>query len=292
MKGGLGKGLSALLGEDVVSNNANREFVKIININDIEPDEDQPRRKFEYDKVKELSDSISAHGLLQPIVVRLTTSGKYQIIAGERRWRACKLAKLRDIPVVIKEVTIEEGFELALIENIQREGLSIIEEAEGFAKLVDEFGYTNEKIAEKISKSRSHVANILRLNQLPQSIKDLLNNGLLSMGHARCLINHPHADLIADSIIKDDLSVRQTEQLVKNWSKVEYSQTPDQGERVGKEFLKKSNNNKDSDLKLLAKSLSEKLNVKVTIEDYTIGGKLIFHYSNLEELDSILSRIN
>ncbi|WP_342267335.1 ParB/RepB/Spo0J family partition protein [Candidatus Tisiphia endosymbiont of Empis tessellata] len=286
---GLGKGLSALLGEEVFTVEKD-ELVKIIDIDKIEARNNQPRKKFEYDKIKELADSISNNGLLQPIIVNSTSNGKYKIIAGERRWRACKIAKLSDIPAIVKDIGDKEIIEIALIENIQREELSVIEESEGFERLIKEFGYTQEKLAEKLSKSRSHVANLLRLNQLPQSIKDKVNEGLLTMGHARCLINHQQAEVIANHIIENDLSVRQTEDIVKNWSKNEYTKIPEHDRHVGKRFLKE--NSKENDLQLLAKSLSERFNIKVTIEDYPIGGKLIFHYSNLEELDSILSRLN
>ncbi|MDN3030633.1 MAG: ParB/RepB/Spo0J family partition protein [Candidatus Tisiphia sp.] len=285
----LGKGLSALLGEEVFTVEKD-ELVKIIDIDKIEARNNQPRKKFEYDKIKELADSISNNGLLQPIIVSSVSDGKYKIIAGERRWRACKVAKLTDIPAIIKDIGDKEIIEIALIENIQREELSVIEESEGFERLIKEFGYTQEQLAEKVSKSRSHIANLLRLNQLPQSIKDKINEGLLTMGHARCLINHQQAEVIANHIIENDLSVRQTEDIVRNWSKNEYTKTPEHDKRIGRGFLKESS--KENDLQLLAKSLSERFNIKVTIEDYPIGGKLIFHYSNLGELDSILSRLN
>lgn len=285
---GLGKGLSALLGEDVFSLEK-EELVKIIDIAKIEANNQQPRKKFEYDKIKELADSISNNGLLQPIIVSPTNDGKYKIVAGERRWRACKLAKIHNIPVIIKELEEKEIIEIALIENIQREGLSVIEEAEGFMRLIKEFNYTQEQLAEKLSKSRSHIANLLRLNQLPNFVKAKVDEGLLTMGHARCLINHAQAELIAAHIIEKELSVRQTEEIVRNWAKNEYTQSPENDKRVGQKFLKEAN--KGNDLQLLARSLSEKFNVKITIETYPVGGRLIFHYGNLEELDLILSRL-
>ncbi|WP_375326673.1 ParB/RepB/Spo0J family partition protein [Candidatus Tisiphia endosymbiont of Nemotelus uliginosus] len=285
---GLGKGLSALLGEDVFSLEK-EELVKIIDIVKIEANNQQPRKKFEYDKIKELADSISNNGLLQPIIVSPTNDGKYKIVAGERRWRACKLAKIHNIPVIIKELEEKEIIEVALIENIQREGLSVIEEAEGFMRLIKEFNYTQEQLAEKLSKSRSHIANLLRLNQLPNFVKAKVDEGLLTMGHARCLINHDQAELIAAHIIEKELSVRQTEEIVRNWAKNEYTQSPENDKRVGQKFLKEAN--KGNDLQLLARSLSEKFNVKITIETYPVGGRLIFHYGNLEELDLILSRL-
>lgn len=285
-----GKGLSALLNEQIYTETNKDELVKIVDIDEIEASSTQPRKNFEYDKIKELADSISNNGLLQPIIVSPKINGIYKIIAGERRWRACRIAKINDIPVIVKDISEKEIIEIALIENIQRENLSVIEEAGGFDRLIKEFNYSQEQIAQRVSKSRSHIANLLRLNQLPQSIKDKLSDGILTMGHARCLINHPQAEIIAAHIIENDLNVRQTEQLVKNWSKNEYSKSPENQQRVGKSFLKE--NNKDSDLQLLAKTLSERFNIKITIEDYPIGGKLIFHYGNLEELDSILLKLS
>lgn len=285
----LGRGLSALLGEESFSP-LGEEIVKIVAVEQIEAGNDQPRKKFEYDKIKELADSIINNGLLQPILVSSDSSGKYKIIAGERRWRACKVAKITHIPVIIKDLNYKETIEIALIENIQREELSVIEESEGYEKLVKEFGYTQEQLAMKVSKSRSHIANLLRLVQLPQSIKDKINEGQLTMGHARCIINHAQAELIAAHIIEHDLNVRQTEDLVRNWSKHEYTKSPEQNKRIGKNFIKE--NSQDNDLQLLVKSLSEKFGIKITIEDYSIGGRLIFHYGSLEELDGILSRLN
>lgn len=282
---GLGRGLSSLLGEEVIPS-AKDEIIQIINIDKIKPNENQPRKNFEYDKIKELADSIANNGLLQPIIV----NHDYKIIAGERRWRACKLAKIIDIPVIIKNLDDKESMEISLIENIQRAELSVIEEAEGFKHLVENFNYTTEMLAEKLSKSRSHIANLLRLNKLPQSIKDKVNEGVLSMGHARCLVSHEHAEVIAEHIVEHGLNVRQTEEIVRKWSKDEYVKSPDDNFRVGKRFLKEGD--KSNDLQLLAKTLSERFNIKITIENYSIGGRLIFHYNNLEELDTILLKLN
>ncbi|WP_341789984.1 ParB/RepB/Spo0J family partition protein [Rickettsia endosymbiont of Polydrusus tereticollis] len=282
---GLGRGLSSLLGEEVVPS-AKDEIIQIVNIDKIKPNENQPRKNFEYDKIKELADSIANNGLLQPIII----NQDYKIIAGERRWRACKLAKIIDVPVIIKNLDDKESMEISLIENIQRAELSVIEEAEGFKHLVENFNYTTEMLAEKLSKSRSHIANLLRLNKLPQSIKDKVNEGVLSMGHARCLVNHEHAEVIAEHIVEHDLNVRQTEEIVRKWSKDEYVKSPDDDYRVGKRFLKEGD--KSNDLQLLAKTLSERFNIKVTIENYSIGGRLIFHYNNLEELDTILLKLS
>ncbi|MEY4464290.1 MAG: putative chromosome-partitioning protein ParB [Pseudomonadota bacterium] len=281
---GLGRGLSSLLGEEVIS--IKSEIIQIINIDKIRPNENQPRKNFEYDKIKELADSILNNGLLQPIIV----DNNFQIIAGERRWRACKLAKVLEIPVIIKNLDARESMEIALIENIQRTDLTVMEEARGFKYLVENFNYTAEKLAERLGKSRSHIANLLRLNNLPQSIQDKVNENILSMGQARCLINHEHAEIIADHIINNDLNVRQTEELVRQWYKNEYTKSPNNNNKTGKRFLK--DNTTDNDLELLVKALSEKFDIKITIENYPLGGKLIFHYKDLEGLDLILLKLN
>jgi len=283
---GLGRGLSSLLGEEVISIEKEKsELIQIINIDQIKPNENQPRKNFDYDKIRELADSILHNGLLQPIII----DNNFQIIAGERRWRACKLVKVSEIPVIVKNLDAKESMEIALIENIQRSDLTVMEEARGFKYLVENFNYTAEKLAEKLGKSRSHIANLLRLNNLPQSIQDKVSDGSLSMGHARCLINHEHAEIITNHIIDKDLNVRQTEELVRQWSQNEYTKSPDNS-KIGKQLFKERTTN--SDLHLLVKMLSEKFNIKVTIENYSLGGKLIFHYKDLEDLDKILLKLN
>lgn len=284
----LGKGLSALLKEDIVSV-AKDELVKMVDLESIEAGEYQPRKVFEYEKIKELADSISINGLLQPIIVNQNKEGKYKIIAGERRWRACKIAGLTEVPVILKDLPEQEILEIALVENIQRENLSAVEEAEGFDRLIKDFNYTQEQIARILGKSRSHVANLLRLNQLPQTIKDKVNDGILSMGHARCLIGHEQAEIIMNYIIENDLNVRQTESIVKNWSQKDYTNSP-QKERFRK--ISSDNGTYDNELGNLAKTLSAKFGVKVTIENYSIGGRIILNYENFDELDKILSHIN
>jgi ParB family chromosome partitioning protein len=193
---------------------------------------------------------------------------------------------METIPVIVKNLNEKEVLEIALVENIQREGLSAIEEAEGLERLTKEFNYTQDQLAKAIGKSRSHVANLLRLNQLPQSVKDKISYSLISMGHARCLVGHMDAEKIAQLIIDKDLTVRQTENLVRNWSK--------QGVHSGKDIVEKMTKDydKEDDFRLLAQSLSEKFGIKITLETSAYGGKIIFHYTNLEQLDSILSKLN
>lgn len=282
---GLGKGLSALLREEVLPIDATT--VRTVDIDKIETSESQPRKAFEYDKIRELANSIAHSGVLQPIIITPNTNGNYTIVAGERRWRACKMVGLAEIPAIIRELTDKETFEIALIENIQREELSVIEESEAFAKLIRDYGYTQEKLAEILGKSRSHIANLLRLNNLPPSVKQKLMQKSLSMGHARCLIGHGESEVISDYIIEHDLSVRQTESLLKNWEKREYITLPNSN-KLSKKVLQ---DGAESDLHALAKSLSEKFGIKVSIENYSVGGKLIFHYNDLEQLDAILSRL-
>jgi len=278
----LGRGLSSLLNEEIIpieivasSNN--------IDLDLIEANQDQPRKYFDEEKIKELADSIISHGLVQPIIVNKSSTGKYKIIAGERRFRACKIAGLRQIPVIIKDLTEKEILEIALIENIQRQELSAIEEAEGFQKLINEYGYSQGELAVVVGKSRSHVANLLRLNQLPESIKFMINNGQVSMGHGRCLIGLENAEEIAAKILANDLNVRQVEELVSNRKRKD---------KTDNSYIKGKDKVVDDDLVMLGQSLSEKFGVKVVVENSWNGGRISFHYSNLEELDFILTRLN
>jgi ParB family chromosome partitioning protein len=278
----LGRGLSSLLKEEVVSIELGAAS-NILDIDQIEIGKYQPRKNFNHEKLQELANSILSNGLVQPIIVNFGSNRKYQIIAGERRYRACKIAGLKEIPVIIKNLSDKEMLEIALIENIQREELTAIEEAEGYEKLINDFGYTQAKLAEAVSKSRSHVANLLRLNNLPDSIKFMINNGELSMGHARCLIGLENAEELANKIIANDLNVRQTEELTR---KIQASQKPK------KQKTEDNSTVVNEDFILLGQSLSEKYGVKVVVENSWNGGKISFYYSNLEELDSILTKIN
>ena len=213
-KAGLGKGLDALF----IDNSTEENGDKLVNINDIEPKRDQPRKYFDEEALKELADSIAMHGVIQPLLVRPLSDGGYQLIAGERRWRASRIAGLSQVPVVVKEMTDEEAMELALIENLQREDLNPIEEAEGFKLLMDTYSLTQEQAAEKVGKSRPAVANALRLLVLPQEVLDMVKQGIISSGHARTLIPLSDEKLIiklAEEISQKELSVRETERIVK-----------------------------------------------------------------------------
>ena len=213
-KAGLGKGLDALF----IDNSTEENGDKLVNINDIEPKRDQPRKYFDEEALKELADSIAMHGVIQPLLVRPLSDGGYQLIAGERRWRASRMAGLSQVPVVVKEMTDEEAMELALIENLQREDLNPIEEAEGFKLLMDTYSLTQEQAAEKVGKSRPAVANALRLLSLPGAVLDMVKQGIISSGHARTLIPLTDEKLIiklAEEISQKELSVRETEKIVK-----------------------------------------------------------------------------
>lgn len=213
-KAGLGKGLDALF----IDNSTEENGDKLVNINDIEPNRDQPRKFFDEEALKELADSIAMHGVIQPLLVRPLSDGGYQLIAGERRWRASRMAGLSQVPVVVKEMTDEEAMELALIENLQREDLNPIEEAEGFKLLMDTYSFTQEQAAERVGKSRPAVANALRLLSLPQAVLDMVKQGIISSGHARTLIPLTDEKLIiklAEEISQKELSVRETERIVK-----------------------------------------------------------------------------
>ncbi len=281
---GLGRGLSSLLGEEViVQTPESGDRVNSIEIRLIEAGKYQPRRNFAQEALQELSESIKRNGVMQPIIVHQTEGNKYAIIAGERRFRAAKLAGLDVIPAIIKESEPEKLLELALVENIQREDLNVMEEAEGYAQLIDEFGYTQEDVSKFIGKSRSHIANLLRLNNLPEMIKIYLSTEVLTMGHARPLVGHPMAEEIAGIIIDKGLNVRQTESLVKNWSDREKH-------RAGR--IPQYNESQNDDLVQLVKILSAKFGMKISIESEGGGdGRIIFHFSSLEQLDSILTRL-
>jgi ParB family transcriptional regulator, chromosome partitioning protein len=279
---GLGKGLSELLGERRGVDLLDRESILSVDIDNIKAGLYQPRKNFDNESLYELSDSIKRNGLIQPIIVTKTTSG-YAIIAGERRWRACRIAGLKQVPVIVKKLHDKEMLEYALVENIQRKDLNVLEEAEGYLRLMGEFGYTQEELSTIIGKSRSHVANILRLNTLPDSIKQNLLSGALSMGHARAIVGHSNAEDIAKIVIDKGLNVRQTENLAKTW----HSQSSKGGNRTPYDIESEKNN----DLKELVEALSTKFGMKVTIEQLGSGGKVIFHYNTLEQLDDILTKL-
>lgn len=217
-KGGLGKGLDLIFQENTLENN-NAITLKI---NDIEPNREQPRREFDQKALQELADSILKHGVIQPILVRPTVNGSYQIVAGERRWRASRMAGITEIPVLIKEINDSEYMQIALIENLQRENLNPLEEAEAFLVLMKEHNFTQEQVAEAVGKSRPAIANSLRLLALPEEVRKMLADNLLSSGHARTILGFASQDemvKMAKYTVEHSLNVRQLEQLLKNSQK-------------------------------------------------------------------------
>ena len=227
-KGGLGRGLDALFADNSIEEIASTSAVKL-KIMDIEPNRDQPRKIFDEDALAELADSIAKHGVIQPLLVRPMPDGSYQLVAGERRWRASRMAGLTEVPVVIKELSDDEAMALALIENLQREDLNAIEEAQGLKALMDTLSLTQDEAAERVGKSRPAVANALRLLKLPDSVIALVSDGKLSPGHARALLGFKdEQDIIetADLIIEKGLTVRDVEKLVKKRNKEPKAEKP------------------------------------------------------------------
>jgi len=276
-KRGLGRGLDALLGD--ISVKDEQHHLHTLPIEYLQRGKYQPRKDINPEKLQELADSIKAQGIIQPIVVRQLAYEKYEIVAGERRWRAAQIAGLTQIPVVIKEIDDRAAMAIALIENIQREDLNALEEAEALKRLLDEFEMTHQHIAEAIGKSRTTVTNLLRLIDLQPEVKTLLLNNQLEMGHARALLSldGPKQVAIANKVVKDGLTVRATERLVKE----SHAEPKIQKIKVI-----------DNDTLRLQDNLTAKLGAKVVIDHKENGsGKLVIAYSSLDELDGIIGQI-
>ena len=280
--GGLGKGLNAIF---IENDNEENEGVVKLKISEIEPNRSQPRKEFDEAALNDLADSISQHGLLQPILVRPLPLGGYEIVAGERRYRASRMAGLTEIPVIIRELSEAETMELALIENLQREDLSPLEEAQGYEALMDEYGFTQEEVARSVGKSRPAVANALRLLKLPDSIAQYLKDGKISAGHARALLTLPNEDMMTDlciQIVKSDLSVRQVEKLCKKLSADTKPVKPVEPE-------KKPNFYREVEL-TLAEALGRKINV--TKSKGKQGGVLQIEFYSDEELAELSNKLS
>ena len=268
----LGMGLGALLS----SKPQNKNNINKIDISKISPNKQQPRKNFEEKQIQDLSNSIKNQGLIQPIIVRETTKDTYEIIAGERRWRACQIAGLHSVDCLIMNVTEENVYELALIENIQRENLNVVEEAKAYKKLIQLNNLKNEDLAKKIGKSSSHISNLIRLLDLDDEIHQMIIDGKISMGHARALIGVPNAIELANEIFNKKLSVRDVE---KSTSK--YKQ------------IRKKQAGKDPNIIDLEKELSDKIGLKTEIQFNENGssGSLKLYYSDLNQLDEIMKRL-
>ncbi|MEN3952268.1 ParB/RepB/Spo0J family partition protein [Iodidimonas sp. SYSU 1G8] len=277
--GGLGRGLSALLGEDTVPEAAPRN-ARELPIEKLHPNRYQPRTHFDEAAIEDLASSIRARGILQPILVRPLPGrpGEYEIVAGERRWRAAQRARLHAVPVVEKALSDTESLEIAIVENVQRQDLSPIDEARGYRRLVDEFGHSQQNVAEVVGKSRPHVANMMRLLTLPEKVQGMLDNGALSMGHARALVTSDNAEWLAGEIVEKGLNVRQAEELAR--------ETPRSG---GRGPLKPM---KDADTRALEKQLSAALGLPVAVDHKgPAGGSLTIRYKTLDQLDEITAKL-
>jgi ParB family chromosome partitioning protein len=273
----LGKGLSALLG-DINQNIKSDNLNNIIDIEQIFPNPDQPRKYFSEEKINELVLSINAKGVLQPLIVR-KKNDIFEIVAGERRWRACQKAGIKQVPVVIVDCNDKEALELALIENLQRQDLNPIEEAESLKALQENHSKNQEEIAISIGKSRSYVANMLRLNNLPDFVKEKIRDGKISAGHAKMLINTENTESIIDTILKDNLSVRETEKLVKNL-------------KNPPKAVLAENSVMENDTYVIAQRLSKQLNTKVNLKIGRYGGVVNIYFNSYEQLDNILQLID
>ena len=274
---GLGKGLSALMGDIPVENIQTKSSSEKIPIHFIYANPSQPRKNFNQQLLNELSESIKEQGIIQPILVRQKSEDKYEIVAGERRWRAAQLAKIHEVPVIVLNIDDKKSLEFAILENIQRSDLNGIEEALGYDNLVRKFAYSQETLSKILGKSRSHIANTLRLVGLPEEIKRMISDGLLTAGHARCLVNVPDNIRLAKIIVNKNLSVRQAEFLVKK-------------EQVFSSSKKNTTNNKDTNIKSLENDLELLMGIKVDIKNKkNNSGEIKFSYKNLEQLNKIIS---
>lgn len=279
----LGRGLASLIGDvprDVAPGESELELnVARLPIEKIQANKQNPRSIFSEDELVDLANSIREKGIVQPIIVReIDSAGSYEVIAGERRWRAAQIAQLDNIPAIIKTLSDDDALEIAIIENVQRSNLNPIDEAAGYQRLIDIYNYTQEDLAQVIGKSRSYIANILRLNNLPTKVKDYLSEGLLTIGHARALISLENAENLADMIVSKGLSVRQIEQLVKN--------------PVGSQKQNKRSSIKDKNLSSLEQLMTDAIGLKVQIHAKDAkSGKVVVNYTSDQHLELIKNKL-
>lgn len=279
---GLGRGLSALMADidhdtKIISNTVSNTSSNMLPIEKVIANPNQPRQDFNKEDLEDLTRSIASRGIIQPIIVRVSKENNdlYQIVAGERRWRAAQKAQLHEVPVVVRDFTDEELLEVAIIENVQRSNLNPVEEALAYKALIDNFNYTQEQVATGLGKSRSHVANLLRLLNLPEKVLKYVRVGSLSSGHARTLVGHKQALALANIMIEENMSVREAEIYVK--------------QRLDRKNLNKKINRKDADTRALEADLFTNIKMKVSIDHKEIkgSGKLIISYNDLDELDKL-----
>lgn len=285
---GLGRGLSALMADvnsaDSVPEGSGRSDM-LVPVEKIHPNIDQPRRSFRTNEMEDLAASIREKGVIQPLIVRPSPSkeGQYEIVAGERRWRAAQMAQVHNVPVVVWTLSDIEVLELAIIENIQRADLNPIEEAAGYKALVEKFGHTQEKLSISLGKSRSHIANLMRLLQLPEQVQEMVRDGQISAGHARAIITSDDPMALANKVVKDGLSVRETEKLAKKPLQNLFNANGE-AQKVGQ-----ASSQKDSDTRALENDLSAAVGMKVEIAHHAgnESGKISISYKDLEQLDKI-----
>lgn len=277
-KRGLGRGLSALMADVDLIPSDRPAPRQVLPVEQITPNPDQPRRHFAPEALQELAESLRARGVLQPLIVRAHPQdrGLYQIVAGERRWRAAQIAQLHEVPVIIRDLSDTEVLEIAIVENIQRADLNAIEEAASYRQLMDRFGHTQERLAEALNKSRSHIANLLRLLNLPEQVQTLLKDGKLSAGHARALITASNPVDLARKVVDQSLSVRDTEDLVRRQAEPAKPKTP------------RHSSEKDADTRALEGDLTAHLKMRVSIDHAgQDGGNLTITYKDLDQLDRL-----
>ncbi len=281
----LGRGLAALIGDMATLEGARISESgsgKRLPVDFLIANRANPRREFDAEQLEELTNSVREKGVMQPLLVRPTEDpNQFEIIAGERRWRAAQRAGLNDVPVIVRDVDDKEALELAIIENVQRADLNPLEEAMGYQELIEQFGYAQGDLAKIIGKSRSHVANTLRLMKLPEPVQGMLREGQLTAGHARALLAHDHPERLASEIIEKGLNVRQVEALAQEQAEKTTGRAPKARERI----------EKDADTKALEKALGDSLGMVVSIDHRGAGGELRIRYKSLEQLDDICRRL-
>jgi ParB family chromosome partitioning protein len=285
---GLGRGLSALIDDSASLKTeapaTSAGGVRTIDVARIRPNPAQPRQVFDDAALAELAASIAERGVLQPILVRPVADG-YELIAGERRWRAAQRAQLHEIPAIIREFDEESRAEVALIENIQREDLNAIEEAEAYRQLISRYGHSQEVVGKLVGKSRSHIANLLRLLELPEPVRLMLLRGDISMGHARAIVTALDPEDLANQIVEGDLSVRQAEHLARQ-------ERPGPGPGIGRASGRTARRAVDADLEALERQLGDLLGLRVKVTHGKSGGQVALHYSTLDQLDLICQRLS
>lgn len=281
----LGRGLAALIGDDVTEDGVieDARSLRHVPIEFLRGSPKNPRKVFKNEDLQELAKSIAEKGLLQPLVVRAGSEPhNFEIVAGERRWRAAQIAGVHEVPVLIRDLSDGEMLEIALIENIQRSDLNPIEEASGYQQLTEEFGYTQQQLAESLGKSRSHIANMMRLLNLPTSVQEKVESGALSAGHARTLVATDDPEALAEKVIALGLSVRQAESLIKKPKHDKQNQKAKKSTQVGK----------TADVRALEKSLTDKLGLVVKIQSSGAEeGVVLIEYKSLEQLDDVCSKL-